>query len=88
MIRSFIILRSREGLTFFKVDNSFIFSNEKKVQWSFPGCLFFENTRKNFKLNLVLVVVLLLESKGLYFGNNITECRPGYSAMHEPNLAD
>ena len=30
------------------------------------GCLYFENTRKNFKLNLVHVVVLFLESKGLY----------------------
>ena len=35
---------------------------------SYPGCLLFENTReKNFKLNLVLVVVLVLESKGLYY---------------------
>ena len=38
----------------------------KKVQWRIPGCLFFDNTRKNFKSNLVLVVVLVLESKGLY----------------------
>ena len=29
------------------------------------GCLFFDNTRKNFKSNLVLVVVLVLESEGL-----------------------
>ena len=27
----------------------------------------FENTRKSFKSNLVLVVVLALESKGLYY---------------------
>ena len=65
-VRSFIILRSRVGLTSFNTDNSAIFSNEKKVQWSFPGYLFFSNTRKNFKLNLVLfLVVLVLESKGL-----------------------
>ena len=32
----------------------------------FPGYLFFENTRKNLKLNLVLVFFLVLESKGLY----------------------
>ena len=30
------------------------------------GCLFFDNTRKNFKSNLVLVVVLVLGSKVLY----------------------
>ena len=34
---------------------------EKKVQLSFPGCLFLENTRENLKLN----VVLILESKAL-----------------------
>ena len=28
---------------------------------------FFENTRKNFKLNLVLVLVLVLKSKALYY---------------------
>ena len=60
----------------------------KESTMKLPGCLFFENTRKNFKLNLVLVVVLVLESKGLYFGNNITEGRPGCTTMHEPNLAD
>ena len=38
----------------------------KKVQWRIPGCLFFDNTWKNFKSNLVLVLVLFLESKGLY----------------------
>ena len=31
------------------------------------GRLLFENTRKNFKLNLVVVVVLVIESKCLYF---------------------
>ena len=36
----------------------------KKVQWRIRGCLSFDNTRKNFKSNLVLVVVLVLESKG------------------------
>ena len=36
----------------------------EKVQWSFPGC-HIENTRKNFKLNLILVLVL--KSKALYF---------------------
>ena len=37
----------------------------KMVKWSFPGSLYFENTRENFKSNLVLVVVL--ESKALYY---------------------
>ena len=45
------------------INYSAIFSYENKVQWSFPGCLFFSNTRKNCKINLVLVVVLVLESK-------------------------
>ena len=35
------------------------------------GYLFFDNTRKNFKLNLVLVVVLVLESKGLCYLVNL-----------------
>ena len=39
----------------------------KKVQWRIQGCLSFDNTRKNFKSNLVLVGVLVLEPKGLYF---------------------
>ena len=30
------------------------------------GWIFFDNTRKNFKLNLVLVLVLALKSKALY----------------------
>ena len=33
----------------------------KKVQWSFPVCLFLESRRENLKLNVVLVVVLVLE---------------------------
>ena len=37
-----------------------------EVQW-IPGCLFFDNTRKTFKSNLVLVVVPDLESKSLYY---------------------
>ena len=28
----------------------------------------FGNTRKNFKLNLVLVIVVVLDTAGLYFG--------------------
>ena len=39
-IRSFIILRSREGLTFVNVDNSVIFSNETKYSEAFRGVYF------------------------------------------------
>ena len=46
------------GLISFNKDRSDI--NDR----SFPGCLFFENIRKNFHLNLVLEVVLELESEG------------------------
>ena len=35
------------------------------VKLRFPGSLYFENTRKNFKSNLVLVVVH--ESKGIHW---------------------
>ena len=53
VLGNFIILRPGEGLK-----NRANFSGEKNTI-SFLGCPFFENTRKNFKLNLVL------ESKGL-----------------------
>ena len=59
MLGDFISLRSGEGLTSFSKKNRAYFPGEKKVQWSFPGCWRFENTRKSLKLNLVL------ESKGL-----------------------
>lgn len=40
----------------------------KNVQWSFPGCLFLENCRRrNLKLNVLLVVVLVLQFKALYW---------------------
>ena len=37
---------------------------KSKMELSFPECLFFENARENFKLNLVLVLVL--KSKALF----------------------
>ena len=43
----------------------------KIVEWSFPGWIFFENTRKIVKLYLVFVLVL--KSKALYFGLLLTE---------------
>ena len=48
-------------------DNSANFSGESKVQGSFPGSLFSENTRKNFQSNLAVLAVLVLESEGLYW---------------------
>ena len=42
------------------------------VKWSFLASLYFENTRKNFKSNLALAVVLVLESKGLYLLTDYT----------------
>ena len=57
-VRSFIILQSGEGLTFFNKDNSANFSLRAM---KLSGCLFLEpgNTRTTFKSNLVL------EYKGL-----------------------
>ena len=46
-VRSFIILRSRGGLTSFNIDNSAIFFNEKKYNEAFRGVYFLKNTRKN-----------------------------------------
>ena len=54
-----------QPLTSSNQDNSANFSDESKVQRSFPAYLFFENTRKSLKSNLVLLVVLVLESKTL-----------------------
>ena len=48
-------------------DNSANFSGESKVQGSFLGSLFLENTRKNFQSNLAVLAVLVLESKGLHW---------------------
>ena len=66
-VRSFIILLSGEGLTSFNNDNSTNFSGEKKKDNE-------ELTirEKNFKSNLVLVVGLVLQSKGLYSHNSWT----------------
>ena len=39
---------------------------EKNGKMKLSGSVYFEKTRKNLKSNLVLRVVLVLESKGLY----------------------
>ena len=36
-------------------------------QWIFQGWIFLKNMRKNFKLNLILIVILFLKSKDLYY---------------------
>ena len=66
-VRSFIILRSGEDVTSFTKGNSANFSSEngKMTLARVRGSLYFENKRKNLKSNLALVVVLVLESKGL-----------------------
>ena len=54
------------------------------VKWSFPESLYFENTRKNFKSNLVLV----LESEGLYWfhvtivtGNSVSDLKRQFGEL-------
>ena len=48
------------------------------VKRSFPGSPHFKETRKHFKSNLLLVVVLVLESKGLQYvvKSNEPEIKP------------
>ena len=38
----------------------------KKSEMKLSGVSFLENTRKNFKLNLALALVVVLKSKALY----------------------
>ena len=66
-VRNFIILLSREGLTPFSINNrTNFFVTKKKRKMKLSGeSLFFDNTRKNFKCNVVLVLVLVLKSKAL-----------------------
>ena len=65
-VRSFCILQSGKVLASFKTDNIANFSGEKKSTVKSSGVSIFDNTRKNFKSILVVVVVLVLESKGLF----------------------
>ena len=57
VLSRFIILRSGEGVTSFTKGNS---ANLKNGKIKLLGSLYFDNTRKNFKSNLVLVVVPVL----------------------------
>ena len=49
------------------------FFGEKSTMILSPGCLFLEKKRENFKLNVVLVVVLVLRSKALLIVVHIIE---------------
>jgi len=78
-VRRFINLQSGEGLTSHNKKNYENLSGDK-VNWSFPGCLFFENKcENNFKSNLLLIVmlVLVLESKGFF-----QDCRILFDHAH------
>ena len=66
-VRSFIILGSGGGFTTFNKINSANFSGEKSTE-KLSGVLFFLRIHeKNVKLNFVLVVAPILESKALYY---------------------
>ena len=59
-----MILLSGEGLTSFSINNrTNVFGEKKKCKMKVSGLSFLENTSTNFKLNLVLVLVL--KSKAL-----------------------
>ena len=70
-VSSFIILCSGESLTSFHIKINALTFLVKEVQWSFPGCLYLENTR--------IVVVLALESTGLY---SLQGRHHGYCNVH------
>ena len=69
-IRRFIILRSGNGLTSFNKDKSYDFSGGRKVQSSFPWCLFFKNASQipylwsisssNLKLSIITALFSFL----------------------------
>ena len=62
--RSFIILRSGEDLTSFNKDNCSDVSSKKRWNEAFRECLFFLRICENTS-NVILVVVLIFESKRL-----------------------
>ena len=66
-VKSLIILRLREGLTSFNKNDRANFFGAKSTMKRLGGSLslsffFFQNTQKNPRLHLVLVVGLVLES--------------------------
>ena len=63
--RSFIILLSGEGLSSFSINNrANVFGEKSKMKLS-EVCFLFWNTRNNFKLNLLVVLVLVVKSQAL-----------------------
>ena len=64
-VRSCIIFRLGESLTPFNKNNHVYFFGEKKKNEAIQGVDIFENTRKNFKSNLILKVFLILRCQGL-----------------------
>ena len=62
----FIILRLGDSLTFFNQDNSANFLVKKMCNEAIRGVSYLKIREKNFKLNVVLAVVLVLKSKGFY----------------------
>ena len=56
--KKFYPFLSGEGLTSLSINKRTNSFGEKKENESFPGVFLFENRRKNFKLNLVLVFTL------------------------------
>ena len=67
-VRSFSILQSGEVLNSFKNDNNVNFSGEKKYREEFLGVYFLTIRGETLnQISYLLVAVLVLESKGLYF---------------------
>ena len=62
---SFIILPSGEVLISFNKDNSSNFSGAKRCDEASQGVYFLRIREKTLTSNLVFVVVLVLESKGI-----------------------
>ena len=59
-----MILRQGDGLSSFSKDNSANFW-WKRSEMKLSGVSIFWEYAKNFKSNLILIVILILESKGL-----------------------
>ena len=77
VVKSLIILRSGEGQTSFNENNHANYCGEKIYNKAFQGVYFVEH--KNFKLYLVLMVVLVLvhESIKLKVSNVVSNCTMG-----------
>ena len=79
----FAILRLGERVTSFTKDNNANFSSEKWENEAFREVYILRKKRKNLKSNLVLIVVLVPESKGLYCINRQTSGKRGGDSLSE-----